>query len=315
MTIRIASYLLLLLAGGLVQASDAEVEVYETLEPFAPLSVSDSIPAATSGDDNIIYRIVHALIPESDASGRPPPCDIRAPGPDTANFPNSPLTLPKGRSYIETIPGTFSLAGDDGTPATWSWPFMMRTGLTDSCELRLISQGPTVVEDSPTDPGYGGFAPLIFDLKMHLWGDADQLYLPIVGVEVFIISGLASRPFEIGSEPGMALLVDHRLPDDWLVEWNVSFFGAGGDGIPDFLSLPNIAAQWAIQKQVTEDVAVFYQGFYNAGGIPFFPSDIVSGLGAHWTLTQRLAVYTSYNWSLDSLGSRSGGYSGFAYAY
>ena len=106
--------------------------------------------AATPGDDNIIYRLVHRLIPEGDR-GPPPPCDITDPGPDTANFPYSPLTLPKGRSYIETIPGTYSLAGPDGTPASWSCPFMMRTGLTDNCEFRIISQGPTVVGAAADD--------------------------------------------------------------------------------------------------------------------------------------------------------------------
>jgi hypothetical protein len=70
-----------------------------------------------------------------------------------------------------------------------------------------------------------------------------------------------------------------------------------------------------LQKQVTENIAVFYQGFYNGAGIPYFPSDLVSGLGMQWNLSQRLAVYTSYNWSLDGVGSPSGGYSGFAYAY
>ena len=159
-------------------------------EPTAP---------PTSGDDNIIYRLVHRLIPEGDR-GPPPPCDITDPGPDTANFPNSPLTLPKGRSYIETIPGTYSLAGPDGTPASWSCPFMMRTGLTDNCEFRLISQGPTVVGATADSPEIDGFAPLTFDLKMHLWGDKDQLYMPIVGVEVFVVTfgGLEGLLHQLG---------------------------------------------------------------------------------------------------------------------
>lgn len=271
-------------------------------------------PVATSGDDTIVYRLVHRLIPEGNR-GTPPPCDIRDPGPDTANFPNSPLTLPKGRSYIETIPGTYSLPGSDGTPATWSMPFMMRTGLTDTCEFRIISQGPTVVAAGPSSPAVDGFAPLVFDIKIHLWGDEDQLYVPIVGVEAFVLTGLASKPFQVGTEPGMVLLVDHKLPDDWLIEWNVGLYGTGGDGIPTLLSLPNLGVQWALQKQLTEDIAVFYQGFYNAAGIPYFPSDLVSGLGVQWNLGQRLAVYTAYNWSLDGEGSPSGGYSGFAYAY
>ncbi len=271
-------------------------------------------PAPTPDDDNVVYRLVHRLIPDGD-SGPPPPADISMPGPDTANFPNSPFTLPKGRSYIETVPGTFSLAGPDGTPATWSWPFMMRTGLTDRCELRLISQGPTVVGATPTEPGYDGFAPLVFDLKVHLWGEKDWLYWPAVGVEMFVLTGLGSRPFQFGTEPGMELNFDHRLPDDWLIEWNIGCYGVGSSGIPAELSLPDLGLQWAVQKQVTERFAAFVQGFYNAAGIPFFPSDLVVGLGCQWNVTQRLAAWTSYNWSVDGQGSPSGGISGFAYAY
>lgn len=271
-------------------------------------------PEATPDDDNFVYRLVHRLIPEGDA-WPPPPIDISSPGPDTANFPNSPFTLPKGRSYIETVPGTFSLPGSDGTPATWSWPFMMRTGLTDNCELRLISQGPTSITAAADEPAVTGFAPLVFDIKLHLWGDESWLYWPIVGIEAFVVSGLASRDFQIGTEPGMALLVDHRLPNDWLIEWNVSYFGTSGGDLPDELSLPSLGAQWAVQKQLTPSFAAFFQGFYNAAGIPYFPSDLVVGMGAQWNLSQRLAIYTSYNWSVDGIGSPSGGITGFAYAY
>jgi len=309
----------LVVVVGVADAADDEGVRFDDalIQPVAFLKApefDEPAAAATSGDDNLIYRLVHRLIPEGDGD-RPPPCDISDPGPDTANYPNGPLTLPKGRSYIETVPGTFSLAGDDGTPATWSWPFMIRTGLTDSVELRIISQGPTVVDATATSPVVDGFAPLVFDLKVHLWGEPDQLYMPIVGVEVFVLTGLASKPFLVGTEPGIELLFDHRLPGDWLIEWNIGVFGAGGNGIPDVLSLPDLALQWALQKQLTETVAVFYQGFYNGAGIPYFPSDLVSGLGAQWNVTQRLAVYTTYNWSLDGVGSPSGGYSGFAYAY
>lgn len=304
-------FLVGVLGGAVAMADEPPVVPVSFLK--AP-EFDEPAPTATSGDDNIVYRLVHLLVPERNR-GSPPPCDITSPGPDTANFPNSPLTLPKGRSYIETIPGTFLLSGTDGAPGSWSWPFMMRTGLTDSCELRIISQGPTVIGATPTTPAIDGFAPLVFDLKIHLWGESDQLYMPIVGVEGFLVTGLASKPFRTGTEPGLVLLVDHRLPGDWLIEWNVGCYGTGGDGIPDMLSLPNLGAQWALQKQVSEKLAVFYHGFYKASGIPYFPSDLVSGLGLQWTFTQRLAAYTTYNWSLDGIGSPSGGYSGFAYAY
>lgn len=84
------------------------------------------------------------------------------------------------------------------------------------------------------------------------------------------------------------------------------------DGIPAILSLPTIGAPWALQKQPTADVAVFYQGFSNGAEIPHFPSDLVSGVGIRWNLGRRLAVYTSYNRALDDAGSPSGGSSGFA---
>lgn len=281
---------------------------------FLAPEFDEPAPATTSGDDNIVYRLVHGLIPGGDG-GPPPPCDIASPGPDTANFPNSPFTLPKGRSYVETLPGTFSLPGPDGTPGSWSWPFLIRTGLTDSCEFRILSQGPTVVGSSESSEEVAGFAPLVFDLKIHLWGDHEQLYVPAVGVEMFVQTGLASRPFQIGTESGMTLLVDHKLPNDWLFEWNAGLYGMGGGALPDEFSVPDFGAQWALQKQLTERLAVFYQGFYNASGIPFFPSDIVSGIGMQWNVSQRFAVFTSYNWSLDGIGSPSGGYSGFAYAY
>lgn len=301
--------ILLVLSCAAGQADDSVEPVSFLLAP----EVDEPAPLPQPGDDNIIYRLVHRLIPEG--SDRPiPAADISLPGPDTANFPNSPYTLPKGRSYIETLPCTYSFAGPD-TPSAWSWPFLIRTGLTDRCELRILSQGPTVVGSTSDTPAYDGFAPLVFDMKLHLWGDRDWLYWPVVGVEFFLVSGIASRPFQIGTEPGMQLLFDHQLPNDWLVEWNVGYYGTGGDYIPDDLSSPYLGANWAVQKQIGEKFAVFYQGFFNSPSFPYFPSDLVSGFGGQWNVSQRLATFASYNWSLDGIGGPSGGYTGFAYAY
>lgn len=299
--------------GARAGAAEVEADVQPVAFLKAPEFDEPAVPA-TPGDDNVVYRLVHRLIPGTQPE-RPPPCDITDPGPDTANFPNSPFTLPKGRSYVEYDPGTFSLPGSDGTPGTWSSPFLLRTGITDSCELRLFSQGPTVVGATGASRSFDGFAPLAFDLKIHLWGEPDQLWLPAVGIEAFVLTGIASKQFIVGVEPAAVLLVDHRLPGDWMLEWNVGCYGTGGSGIPDILSLPDLGVQWSLQKQLTERLAVFYQGFYNAAGIPFFPADLVCGFGGQWNVTRRLAVYGSYNWSLDDLGSPSGGSSGFAYAF
>lgn len=314
---RIRSLPMLLAAAVICPAAVASSAADDgtTVQPVAFLApeFDEPAPVPQAGDDNIVYRLIHRLIPEG--SDRPiPAADISSPGPDTANFPNSAYTLPKGRSYVETIPCTYAFAGAD-TGSSWSWPFLIRTGLTDSCELRILSQGPTVVGPTSDQPGYDGFEPLVFDMKVHLWGEKDWLYWPVVGVEVFVSSGIASRPFQIGTEPGMQLLFDHQLPGDWLLEWNVGYFGTGGDYIPDDLSSPFLGVSWALQKQISETFAVFYQGFYNESNFPYFPANLATGFGAQWTASQRLALFASYNWALDDVGSPSGGYAGFAYAY
>ena len=76
-----------------------------------------------------------------------------------------------------------------------------------------------------------------------------------------------------------------------------------------------LGASWALQKQIQKSLAVFYQGFYQAGDIPSFNSDLASGFGVQWNVTQRLSTWGSWNWTLDSMNSPSGGYAGFAYAY
>jgi hypothetical protein len=312
---RVAGFGLLgvaLLAAVAGATEEAGSDVHAVSFMRAP-ELDEPQAAATPADDNFIYRLVHRLIPGPEPR-QPPPADVAFPGPDTANFPDSPFTLPKGRSMIETIPCSYAFPGP-GVGATWSWPFLMRTGLTDDLELRLYSQGPTVVGAADGEPGYDGFAPLVFDIKVHLWGERDWMFWPVVGVEAFLVSGIASRPFQIGTEPGLQLLVDHRLPGDIIVEWNVGYYGAGNPDLPDELSSPYVGASWAVQKQLREDFSVFYQGFYNTPNFPYFPSDLVSGFGAQWNATRRLALFGSYNWSLDGLGSPSGGYAGFAYAY
>ena len=278
----------------------------------APLFDDPSL-LPTSGDNNFIYRLVHRLIP-GDSPRDPPPADINSPGPDTANFPNSPFTLQKGRSYIESSPIVMSRPGT-GTPQTWAWSFLMRTGLTDDCEFRVFSGGPVVVGPINGDPSYSGFAPLVFDLKIHLWGEEDWLYYPSVGLEAFLATNLASKQFQVGNQPGLTILVAHKFPGEILLEWNVGYFGTNDPDALDTLSESNIAASWALQKQLSKKLAVFYQGFYNGANGNYFPADIVSGLGGYWSATQRLGLFASYNWSLDKMGSPSGGYSGFAYAY
>ena len=269
-------------------------------------------PSPQGVDDTFLYRLINRLIPETNREPSPPP-DINFPGPDTANFPNSPFTLPKGRAYIETSPFLFSQAGN-GQPQSWGWSFMLRFGLTDNVEFRLFSNGPSVIWPSEGDPGFQGFAPLVFDLKIHLWGEKEWEWTPIVGLEVFLSTDMASRQFRSGIQPGIALLVDHNLPWDLLFEWNVGLFGQNLPATLDKSEL-YVGAQWALQKQVTEKFAVFFQGFYNTADMPFFPSDLTVGVGAQLSLSDRMSVFGSWNWTLDNIGNPTVSQAGFAYAF
>ena len=83
--------------------------------------------------------------------------DIREPGPDTANFPNSPFTLPQGRLYVETSP-VFISGPSRGTPPTYNAEFLIRYGLTDRVELRLFGNGPTFERGRSGSNGFGPLA-------------------------------------------------------------------------------------------------------------------------------------------------------------
>lgn len=281
--------------------------------PTSALLAPDYDAGTPSGEGNtFLYRLIHRLIPDPDRDPSPAP-DINMPGPDTANFPNSPFTLPKGRAYIETSPFSYSQAGNNSAQ-TWNWSFLLRVGLTDNVELRLFSNGPTVSWPSGNQPGNQGMTPLGFDLKIHLWGEKEWQWTPIVGLEIYLLTDMASQEFRSGLQPGISLLVDHNLPWDLLFEWNVGVSGQNMPGDRD-KSLLYIGVQWAIQKQLTDKVGVFYQGFYNTADLPFFNSDLASGVGVQWNLTDRTSLFGSWNWTLDSMGNPSFGQAGFAIAF
>ncbi len=271
-------------------------------------------PGPEPDPETFLYRLINRLIPEKNREPSPAP-DIAMPGPDTANFPNSPFTLPKGRGYLEVSPFNF---GSQGKLASqlYSIPFLLRFGLTDNVELRLYSLGYTWTNGPATNSPATttGFSPLVFDMKIHLWGEKEWMWWPVFGLEVYIQSEIGSPRFVTGVETGISLLVDHNLPNNWLFEWNIGDFGLGfpGEGNDEAL---NLGISWALQKQLNNKFALFFQGFYNQPDLPFFTQSIVVGLGGQWNLNERVSVYGSYNWSLANSGNPIVSYAGLAYAF
>jgi hypothetical protein len=241
--------------------------------------------------------------------------DIHLPGPDLANYPNSAFTVPQGSIYLETSPGIFT-GKSDVSNAQWNWGYLLRYGVTDDIELRLLSDG-LVSQGSTT-----GFAPLAFDGKIHLGAWEWHGFNAAVGVEgsVQSTSWLASPAYKGPVQYSFALLVDHELPWDIAFEWNIGFVRQHFDNhIIEYL--PSL--QWAFQRNISEDVAVFINGYHNslptaaASGIPAlpWPQQQMAGLGAQWALHSRLAVFGNYNWGLTRLSPDYHANLGFALSF
>ena len=267
--------------------------------------------------------------------------DVTLPGPDTANFPNSAFTLPKGRAYIENSPATF-FGKSRSFAAQYNWEFLLRYGLTDDLEFRLFSSGYSATLSHPRTTG---FSPLAFDFKYHMWDENLDLHIPAAGAEIYILTPFGSNYFSGGTQPSIALLLDHTLPFDILLEHNF-----GLTGIEDTFggAVYEFSYQWALQRQVFKDFAIFTHGFLNASALPrtpiyqrpigkgdvrtllpldptdatlFFhpkhqvtPAQLVIGGGFLWNLSTRLSLFGSYNVGLGGDSPRILAQLGFAVA-
>jgi hypothetical protein len=265
--------------------------------------------------------------------------DITLPGPDTANFPNSAFTLPKGRIYIENSPASF-FGKSRSFPAQYNWEYLLRYGITDDLEFRLFSGGYSATLSKPYTTGV---SPLTFDFKYHMWDENLDKHIPAAASEIYIQTSFGSNFFTGGTQPSIALLLDHTLPFDVLLEHNF-----GLTGIADTFggSIYEFSYQWALQRQVFKDFAIFTHGFLNSAALPRLPifqrhvrrdfasipltpadssagpsnqltsppTEVVVGAGFLWNLSKRLAVYGSYNVGLAADSPKIIALLGFAVA-
>lgn len=296
-----------------IARTQAEPEPAATADPFFFRRIGewmqeDDPDGSGNGED---YE--NRLKPRSDSA-----VDIRRPGPDTSNFPNSPFTLPQGRMYIETSPGTF-YGPSRVSSRLYNWEFLLRYGLTDRLELRMFSNGYTV-QGAPS--ATTGFSPLAFDLKAHLWDEHRKFFIPAAGLEVYMETNLGSPAFNQGTQPSINLLFAHSLPAKFQFEWNIGVAGNQTVGRnPDIFY--SLALQWALQRQVTDDLTIFWHGFLNNAALPRFGQAIrntaadivVTGVGSQYYLSTRLALFGSFNFGLTADSPKTVAYLGFAYAF
>jgi hypothetical protein len=239
--------------------------------------------------------------------------DISSPGPDMGDFPNSSFTLPKGRVYFECAPNTLITQGDNN-PTAHASPFLLRYGITDDLEFRIFGNG---LVYAGGDESAIGFAPLAFDLKVHLWDSPDEYWLPASSLEVYIQSEWGSTAFRQGTQKSIALNFDLPVSEQTNLEWTFGYSGvqalvSGVHGSE--LHANEFSFQWAIEHNLTDDFQVFLTGYYN--GAVFLqqgPGKVV-GVGASWNLSDRINLFGSLNAGLDKYVAPFSSQLGFAIA-
>jgi hypothetical protein len=229
---------------------------------------------------------------------------IQNPGPDMANFPNSAFTLPKQRAYVE-IASTYN--SKQSNPEQYTLGYLLRYGLTDDLELRLISSGLTIAHAE--DKNIVGMSPQIFDIKYHLLSAPNDSLLPAIGIEAQVQTTWSSPAFKGGTQWALSLNFDHAFPYDLALEYNVGFIGQQLDS---GTSQYQLALEWALQKNLTEDLAVFVNGFTNTGA-GLTTSSI--GGGGQWVLNPRFAVYVNCSAGLTATTPALFSLLGFALAF
>lgn len=230
---------------------------------------------------------------------------IKKPGADLANFPNSAFTLPQGRAYVEVSPVNFN-GKSDYSPQQYSAGYLLRYGLLDDLELRLMSSGFTIVDDAEKT---SGMSPQTFDFKWHLVNENEESNLPAVGLEFSVQTDWAKSAFRNGTNPSLSLNFDQTLPFDIAFEYNVGFVSqhlASGD------AQYQLALSWAFQREVVDDVDMFINGYTNtAAGL----TTSAIGGGVQWVPIERLALFTNISAGLTASTPSIFSLVGFAVAF
>ncbi|GDX84970.1 hypothetical protein LBMAG43_10120 [Methylococcaceae bacterium] len=207
---------------------------------------------------------------------------IKSPGADMANFPNGSFTLPQGSAYVET-------AGNYNSKSTYfdeqyNASYLLRYGLTDNIELRVMSDGYTFLHDKDKTQGMN---PQMFDIKWHLIDENEDLMLPSVAVEFGTQTTWANQAFKGGTLPFLGLNFDNSLPFDVALNYSIGFNSQlDKNENKEYL----LALSWAFQRDIVEDFAIFVNGYTNTAAS--FTTSAIGG-GGQWTPTERIAIFTN----------------------
>jgi hypothetical protein len=256
--------------------------------------------------------------------------NISQPGPDMGDFPNSAFTLPKGGAQVEFSPVTL-LKADRQNPNAYATPLLLRYGVTDNVEFRMLGFGLTSVGGPNPTTGVG---PPKLDMKVHLWDARKQWLLPAASLEVYVTTAWGSRPFNSGWQPSINMNFDLPITKKLNFEWTVGYGGVqqainintGEVFVPRFgflvpgihrefnLNFDQFSVSWAFEYEVTERLAFFFHGAHNGAiALNLGEGDII-GQGMFWKFNRRLVAFGSINEGLTPNLPPVAAQIGFAYA-
>lgn len=235
------------------------------LLPMAVSVVLLVIGQAHAEDHPVVFRpSVWKLIPESKSeneeekqggSAAPEEADIKDPGPDTADFPDSAFTVPPGAAYLETSLTYASAKGPvlrDYFTAT-----LIRVGLIQNLELRISTPG-LIVENTQATTATG-FGPFTIGFKAHVWDEIEESGIPALGIIGQLTTRTGSAGFNPATvEPFLFFNFDHTLPSNMEFEWNA---GIGVVEADDGDVQATGVFLWALSKEFTPKLTGFIQGF------------------------------------------------------
>jgi len=237
--------------------------------------------------------------------------NIREPGPDSFNFPNSAYVVPVGVAYLESTPYTYRRYPHSPV-ITYLTPFLLRVGIFSKVELRM--QGSGITTDITPHGTTHGYSPLIFGFKHNWWEEDRDRFIPAVGLEVEVQTDLGSSHLSTPqTQPGYSLNFDHSLPLDFVFEWNIgSTYGADIDNG----RVMQFNFEYSLQGPILDNFEMFIHGFVNtpATGTRFKDGSMV-GIGGIWYVARRLAVYGSYSYGLTPESIRLLEQLGLAFAF
>ncbi len=271
----------------------AHGELIENFVPFSKVMADQDSTAELFSND-------HSSSDFSEA-------DISKPGPDLGDYPNSAFTLPQGRIYFESA--TFSYqTGNEYGPAMYTSPFLLRYGLTDDVELRLMGNGLTSVNEP--ENSIVGFSPLILDTKIHLWDEQMDRMIPAASLEVYIQTNLGSKSLLSGVQPSLNLNLDFPLTEKTNVQMTFGY-----TGVQQVETVNQFSYQWAMGYQLTSLLQVFIQGYYYAPIGSEVGASKAMGGGYFYQLSTRTMLFNSYNAAIDGTSAPFSTQLGFAYAF